>query len=621
MQKLRGSGFGIRQRAVADGRIGKNMKNNYTLPLHEDLSIYAPPYFPEKFSREEVRILNPFFSNVTSSIYVVHGLPSEVIAALSSRYSRSKDSLRRLFLREYVEPIAYPERQIGWDGLSSKAQKNAQEISLKFRGWIDYLSKHGGIDSVVNAQRAQDFFGKWLAGYGDDSIAELGGAHVCVEYVSNIAANIIEAQRIGVSPLEKSSRYVDFSDTWADGSFRYVTPGELLGTPQEAHYHEAIDTLFGTYAQISQPYMEYMMEVYPQGIDEDEGAFRRSRGAKRFDDTRDLLPFATQTNIGLHGNGRAFENMIHRLIAHPSGEVRWVGQQMCAELDKVVPSFVKRPQTERGAEVQEYRRALARSRHEVARRALAGLTESSKVVADIVAHADLVAYDADGEKRVLAALLFAGDTKHSVDEIQVVVDALSESERAGYLREVLDARFMGDKDARREAVRFRKPPREWEHATYTYSVWSRAGDYRDLHRHRMMTHGRQAFTMRWGCAMEPDVASSPFGKQFEDAYASVRVAWDAITQSHGPDIAEYAVPFGAIQNYSMHMTARAVYWICELRTGPQGRPEYRMLSQQIADHASRVHPALFSGIRIDRDSYSLARRESEIKASKVGKSG
>ncbi len=592
------------------------MNQSPTLPIQENMEKYAPHYVAEHFSKEEKRILTPFFSNVTSPIYVVHGLPSEVMAALASRYSRSKESLRRLFLKEYVGPIAYPERQPTWVQLSKKEQAVQKKLAQKFQNWIDYIHEHGGIDEVVNAQRAQDFFGKWLAGYGDDSIAELGGAHVCLENISNIAANIVEAQRIGVSPLEKSSRYVDFSDTWSDGQFRYVTPGELIGTPDEQVYRHAMDMLFQTYADVSQPYLEYIMELYPQGPDEDDGAFKRSRGAKRFDDTRDLLPFSTGTNVGLHGNGRAFENMVHRLLGHPSGEVRWIGQRMCEELDKVVPSFVKRPQTDRGAQVQEYRRKLIASRQEVARRALAQLSDSHPLVTGIKAHADLMSFDKDGERKVLTALLFAGDQEHAFEDVQHVVHAMSDAERAGYLQEVLDVRLLGDTKALREAVRFRKPPREWELSTYTFSVWSRAGDYRDLHRHRMMTHGRQAFTMRYGCTVEPEVRDSAFNSSFYKAYEVAHTAWQTLLKHHGPHVAEYAVPFGAMQNYMMHMSARALYWMSELRTGPQGRPEYRMLSMQMADHAGAVHPALFSTLRIDRNSYSLSRRESEIKASK-----
>jgi len=63
----------------------------------------------------------------------------------------------------------------------------------------------------------------------------------------------------------------------------------------------------------------------------------------------------------------------------------------------------------------------------------------------------------------------------------------------------------------------------------------------------------------------------------------------------------------------MTMTAREIFWIAELRTGPQGRPHYREICQQIANEAIKVAPTVFSGVMVDRNDYRLSRRESEKK--------
>ena len=59
-------------------------------------------------------------------------------------------------------------------------------------------------------KKAQSFYDRILDGYGDDSIGELGGAHIAIENVSMLAAKILEDSRIGGSPLEKSTRYIYF---------------------------------------------------------------------------------------------------------------------------------------------------------------------------------------------------------------------------------------------------------------------------------------------------------------------------------------------------------------------------------------------------------------------------
>ena len=57
-----------------------------------------------------------------------------------------------------------------------------------------------------------------LVGYGDDSVAQLGGAHIACENISNVAAKILEDARIGIAPLEKSTRYVRFDQKDGAGS-------------------------------------------------------------------------------------------------------------------------------------------------------------------------------------------------------------------------------------------------------------------------------------------------------------------------------------------------------------------------------------------------------------------
>jgi len=58
----------------------------------------------EKFTKEEVYYISPFFTNLDKNIFAAKYLPSEVLGALASRYSRSKKGVRRLFFDEYIKP-------------------------------------------------------------------------------------------------------------------------------------------------------------------------------------------------------------------------------------------------------------------------------------------------------------------------------------------------------------------------------------------------------------------------------------------------------------------------------------------------------------------------------------
>jgi thymidylate synthase ThyX len=54
------------------------------------------------------------------------------------------------------------------------------------------------VSNNVAVTQAEAFYDRVLVGYGDDSVAELGGAHVACEEISNVAA---KSSRMHVSGL------------------------------------------------------------------------------------------------------------------------------------------------------------------------------------------------------------------------------------------------------------------------------------------------------------------------------------------------------------------------------------------------------------------------------------
>ncbi|MDQ3883573.1 MAG: FAD-dependent thymidylate synthase, partial [Thermoproteota archaeon] len=78
-----------------------------------------------------------------------------------------------------------------------------------------------------NPNRGEEFYRRVLLEYGDDSVAELGEAQVAIEGISNIAAKRIEDRRVGLSYLEKSSRYVAFNQK-VGGYYRYAREDSIM---------------------------------------------------------------------------------------------------------------------------------------------------------------------------------------------------------------------------------------------------------------------------------------------------------------------------------------------------------------------------------------------------------
>ena len=59
-----------------------------------------------------------------------------------------------------------------------------------------------------------------------------------------------------------------------------------------------------------------------------------------------------------------------------------------------------------------------------------------------------------------------------------------------------------------------------------------------------------------------------------------------------PSEAQYVVPFAYKIRWYMKMNLREAVHMCELRTMPQGHPDYRFICQEMWRKIQEVHPAL-----------------------------
>ena len=303
----------------------------------------------EKFTKEEAWFIEPFFTNLDKHVFAAKYLPSEVLGALASRYSRTTKGVRRLFYDEYIKPIIEPNLE----GASKGSIKEAEKMKTELIAFVNFLHVHGGWEAVVNSRRARDFFTKWLAAYGDDSIAQMAGAHIFFEGVSNVATKIFEDFRIGIAPLEKSTRYVLF-DQKVGGRYLYFLEPDLARSNYGNEYKKLMDMLFRRYSQSIDPLMSYLKKIYKQEPDQSDRAYIETMKAKTCDVLRAYLPAATLTNVGFFGVGQAFDYVITKCLASPLAEIRDLAKAAQTELNKVIPSLVDRASSPRGKIYQRF---------------------------------------------------------------------------------------------------------------------------------------------------------------------------------------------------------------------------------------------------------------------------
>src|SRR5437879_3273917 len=391
-----------------------------------------------EFNAAEANVLARYFTNLDRPVFALRNLPEVVKGALFSRYSRTEKSLRRVLLDEFIN-----EPDSGFEALATAS---------------------GGVDDMVAVRRAEEFYERVLVGYGDDSVAELAGAHVAVEQASTLAAKALEDSRIGISPLEKSTRYVRFDRPGPDGRYLYHRGPELA----HPDYARAADALFATYSNMVEPATNAIRERFPQDEGETDRAWKAATRAKALDLLRGLLPAGTLTNLGLFGNGRAFEYLITKMAASELPECQTLATDLDRELSLVIPSFVRRalddrygrPAADRMTQVRKRIKALAPS-------PLAGEGRGRETEPSV----RLIEYDPNAEQKVVAAAMFPFSSE-PLDKQQADPAA------------VLDY-LLADRSNRRQ-----RAPRALEHAEYTFEIVANFAAYRDLHRHRSLTPHR-----------------------------------------------------------------------------------------------------------------------------------
>ncbi|TMC40024.1 MAG: thymidylate synthase [Chloroflexi bacterium] len=488
-----------------------------------------------EFDSAEHKLLERYFTNLDRPVFALRNLPEVVKGALFSRYSRTEKSLRRVLLDEFIN-----EPDSGFDRLAGTPPSD---------------------DDMVAVRRAEEFYERVLVGYGDDSVAELAGAHVAVEQASILAAKALEDSRIGVSPLEKSTRYVRFDRPGADGRYLYHRGPEL----SHPDYEPAADALFATYSRLVEPVTLAIREKFPQEEGETDRAWRSATRAKALDLLRGLLPAGTLTNLGLFGNGRAFEYLITKMAGHELPECRRLATDLHRELSLVIPSFVRRALDDRYGRPAAER--MAGVRVATARRARRGEPSSTPPTVR------LLEFDPDAERKVVAAALFPYSN-------------LPLDEQGGDPKAVLDALFAGRSNRRQRA------PRALEHAQYVFEITANFAAYRDLHRHRMLTQDRQLLATSLGYDLPRGLVELGLGDDFSRAVEEAAAVHLALERELGSAVAQYVVPIAFHVRWYFRANLREVFHLCELRTTPQGHPDYRWVAQQMFLRVREVHPRL-----------------------------
>ena len=494
-------------------------------------------YPVETFTAAERAVLEPHFTNLDRPVFCLVNLPETVKGALFARYSRYPGTLRRLFCEEFADDL--PETERPFDG--------------------------------VEGERAAGLYERVFIGYGDDSIAQVGGAHVACEWASNVLTKILQRGRLAAY-LEQSTRYIPYDrPVEGVGGYRYYSDAEL-----GPRYAAAMDELFAIYSRSLETVQAWAAERWPRDPEQPERAWQGSIRAKALDLLRGLLPASTLSHVGIYASGQAYEQLLLHLAASPLPEARAYGEMLLAELQHVIPSFVARvDRPDRGGDWVEH----LRERRQATERAVSRLGLDRRD-GDSAPSVELVHVDG-AEDDLLAASLFesAGVAE---DRIRGRIAALDPIERAELIGEL-----AGERRNRRH-----RPGRGWEAIRYRFEIVSDYGGFRDLQRHRMLTCQWQRLGPELGAGVPDEVREAGAGDEYERALELSRAEFDRLEQAGMPEAAPYALCLGYRIRYVLDLNAREAMHVCELRSGREGHPTYRAVAQAMHERISAVHPAV-----------------------------
>ena len=539
------------------------------------------PKRADELTKQERENLSSYISDVDADVFVISNLNPEVVGAALARYSRAPTGLKETVVREFLDQDGTPNEVKG------------SEL----------------IDRVVNK-------------YGDESVAELAVAPLCVENVSNLMTKIIEDCRIGGSPIEESTRYVLY-DVKRDEQWRYVRPESIMKSGLARVYVQTMDFLFETYAGLVEPMQKFFRKKLPASAfkievernnhvelvgadalenDNEQRAHRLAYGftmrSAACDVLRCILPASTKANMGLVGNGRFYSGLITKLLSQELDEGWLLAENIRKALETQIPTFIRR------AAKNNY---LAESQSRIREFSIALFKDIPiQTAPEVVLMEDRVE---DYTINLLANIIFPY-VQHSTTQIRDIVRSLPEKKRNEILSTVI-----GERTTKRD-----RPPRAFEYGyPINFDLVTGFAEYRDLQRHRMLTQQRQDLNVSLGYSVPEEIGEIGQGDVVQECFERAESLHSDLIKAGLIREAQYAPLFNHFIRWNMGMNLRELGHLTELRSQKAGHPKYRRTVQVMAKLFMGRHPDMKSVLKfVDYNDYDqgITRAEQEARTAR-----
>lgn len=458
-----------------------------------------------------------------------------------------------------------------------------------------------------NPLRASNFYKRIFLDYGDESVAELTTAQLGIQNVSNIISKVIEEPRIGLSYLEKSSRYVKYNKK-IDGNYLFLH-GKYAGIEgMEDDYDRYCNDLFDFYSRAYPEMMRYMGETNPledftfeiggknyrysdlKSVDDTvlEKSYKSSLRSAVLDEIRALLPASTLTNMGISGNGRAFISLIERLRGYGTPEASKFGELIYGELEPELPELIDDAVSGHGKSQIEYN---------IARDSLGeGLYTDAGMAGDL----RLINYMDEGRAIDMATRTLIYGRAGPYKDINIPVE-----KEYNILKQL--AALRGN--------RRHKLGRAFEVINYSFEVNMNYGAFREFQRHRFFSIIRKPLSTKYGYDIPENLGKIlELKSEYVELMERADTLYGNLMKKYGEKIAQYVVPYAYKYPVVFSSNLNELAYFIELRSNQQVHPDLRKVALDIYSEISRVHPNLAPLIKfVDTGDYRLGRLPSEVR--------
>jgi hypothetical protein len=272
--------------------------------------------------------------------------------------------------------------------------------------------------------------------------------------------------------------------------------------------------------------------------------------------------------------------------------MRWAAKMAFEELNKIIPAFLRRTESE---ESSAYRKYLS-GREERIRKGLEQVKWHKEVIASD-SPVKLLEFDPDGENKIIAGLLYF-EVREPYEHILQKVKRLSNEDKEKIIQEVLKDRKF----------KYYKIPRAFENAYLKFEVTMNIGAWRDLHRHRIHTQFREKFGIHNGFDIPEDLKEAGFDREFNSAILKAEEIFSKIEKSDS-NLAQYCCALAHKVRFIQYQNLRSFFWETELRTIPEGHPDYRKIEHEKINLVRKIYPLIGKYLLVDMANYDFARRK------------